>query len=833
MPTIQQLPQASQVNDTDEVPLSQGGITRAASIAQILAATQPAQSLPPASLLGRAASSAGAPQTVAVGVGLSLSGGQIAATGADHAAFPAQNVLTPTDDVVLHAAGTAKRMPVAMLRGLFSAGANVSISSVGQISAPLAEGPQGAAGLDGQPGPVGPTGPVGSQGPVGPIGATGPQGAQGAAGAQGIVGAVGAQGPAGIIGAQGPAGVIGAQGPAGVIGAQGPAGTIGAQGPAGTIGAQGPAGAIGAQGAAGSGVTISGLAQITSIASGDLIGVSQSGADRAITYANLLNGQTIDAASPAAAVADTDGFWVGQGGTSMLRQSFSGVWSWVAGKLPGYKRPVLEITAATTLDTTVHNGRVLLVTQPITFTPNFTNMGSGFVCDVINLSGGNVTFAAGITTSSGATTLPTGQAARLIAASGSGGNAVYAAMTGTAALTIPGQVTGLTATTTSSSTVALAWSAPASGGAVSTYTVNYRVTGASTWTTASAAVTAVSFSVTGLTAVTNYEFQIMAVNAAGSGTASATASASTSLSAPGQVTGLAAGTASSTTMPLTWTAPASGGAVATYTVQYRVNGGSTWTTASSAVTGTSYSATGLVAATSYNFQVIAVNAAGSGMPSAMLTASTTVAAPAQVTGLAAGTATSTTMPLSWTAPATGGTVATYTVNYRVTGSGTWVTASAAVAGVSYTVTGLSASTSYEFQVFGVNAGGSGTASATVTASTAAASNYLLTTGFQPVSGATATAGTGTVAANANDNSATVDGSKTVPASVKFGLSTSNTTAPASFTNGSQFANSGHNYWAAYVPTPTTAGTYFVWARAFDSGSNQVAQVILANTVAVS
>ena len=37
MPTIQQLPQASQVNPTDEVPLSQGGIMRAASVAQILA----------------------------------------------------------------------------------------------------------------------------------------------------------------------------------------------------------------------------------------------------------------------------------------------------------------------------------------------------------------------------------------------------------------------------------------------------------------------------------------------------------------------------------------------------------------------------------------------------------------------------------------------------------------------------------------------------------------------------------------------------------------------------------------------------------------------------
>ena len=69
MPTIQQLPQASQVNPTDEVPLSQGGIMRAASVAQILAGAQPALDLPPASLLGRAGASTGAPQTITVGAG--------------------------------------------------------------------------------------------------------------------------------------------------------------------------------------------------------------------------------------------------------------------------------------------------------------------------------------------------------------------------------------------------------------------------------------------------------------------------------------------------------------------------------------------------------------------------------------------------------------------------------------------------------------------------------------------------------------------------------------------------------------------------------------------
>jgi hypothetical protein len=46
MPTISQLPAATAVNATDEVPISQSGSVVAATIAQILASTQPAITLP-------------------------------------------------------------------------------------------------------------------------------------------------------------------------------------------------------------------------------------------------------------------------------------------------------------------------------------------------------------------------------------------------------------------------------------------------------------------------------------------------------------------------------------------------------------------------------------------------------------------------------------------------------------------------------------------------------------------------------------------------------------------------------------------------------------------
>ena len=124
-------------------------------------------------------------------------------------------------------------------------------------------------------------------------------------------------------------------------------------------------------------------------------------------------------------------------------------------------------------------------------------------------------------------------------------------------------------------------------------------------------------------------------------------------------------------------------------------------------------------------QVSLYNLTSMGMPSLLSvgqTIPTTVAmvappepppVPAQVTGLTAGSATTTTQPLSWTAVS--GTTS-YKVQYRVTGSGTWLNGPTPT-GPGATVTGLTANTSYDYQVAGVNTTGTGTYSTTLTTST--------------------------------------------------------------------------------------------------------------------
>ncbi len=135
MPTIPQLPPASSSGSQDELPVSQSGITRSVTVAELLASTQPAIELPSASLLGRVSLGPGGPESVAVGVGLDLQGGAIQANGADHASFPVAPALNLSNQAVINADGTPELLPLSILQGLFSAGSNIAISNGGTIAA--------------------------------------------------------------------------------------------------------------------------------------------------------------------------------------------------------------------------------------------------------------------------------------------------------------------------------------------------------------------------------------------------------------------------------------------------------------------------------------------------------------------------------------------------------------------------------------------------------------------------------------------------------------------------------------------------------------------------
>lgn len=94
-------------------------------------------------------------------------------------------------------------------------------------------------------------------------------------------------------------------------------------------------------------------------------------------------------------------------------------------------------------------------------------------------------------------------------------------------------------------------------------------------------------------------------------------------------------------------------------------------------------------------------------------------APGQVTGLAAGTATNSTQPLTWTGPSTGGYYTDFVVQYKKAVDSVWTTfADGTGRTASTTVTGLDSNTSYNYRVLATGEGGDGAWSSTLTASTA-------------------------------------------------------------------------------------------------------------------
>jgi hypothetical protein len=199
--------------------------------------------------------------------------------------------------------------------------------------------------------------------------------------------------------------------------------------------------------------------------------------------------------------------------------------------------------------------------------------------------------------------------------------------------------------------------------------------------------------------------------------------------APADTTDLAAGSATASTVKLTWTAPGDDGSTGTasnYDIRYSTSAitAGNWSSAttvtgeptpSAAGSSETYTVTGLSASTLYYFALKTddevPNTSGlSNVPSLSTTATADTTAPADTTDLAAGNATASTIKITWTAPGDDGSTGTadsYDVRYSTSAitAGNWSSAttvtgeptpSVAGSSESYTVTGLTAETTYHF-----------------------------------------------------------------------------------------------------------------------------------------
>jgi chitodextrinase len=175
---------------------------------------------------------------------------------------------------------------------------------------------------------------------------------------------------------------------------------------------------------------------------------------------------------------------------------------------------------------------------------------------------------------------------------------------------------------------------------------------------------------------------------------------------PGPVQSLTAST-TTTTFILNWLAPlVHPESVSSYKI-YNVSNVEIASISSSLLT---YTVTGLSPDTSYTYRVAAASSSGTSSLESV-TASTSIPTPGVPTSLTA-TPTTTTMVLNWGVPATN---AAYVSTYKVYDASDTLIAS--TASLTYTVTGLTPSTSYTFKVSAANANGDESAKASVTQST--------------------------------------------------------------------------------------------------------------------
>ena len=181
----------------------------------------------------------------------------------------------------------------------------------------------------------------------------------------------------------------------------------------------------------------------------------------------------------------------------------------------------------------------------------------------------------------------------------------------------PGQVTGLTVGSTSSSELAVSWNAVS--GATS-YKVE-RSTSSGSGFSQILNSPATSIGNTGLNQGTRYYYRVRATNSNGDGAYSSEAN---NFTRPGQVTGLSATAASSSQINLSWSNPS--GTETGYQVYRSTASNMSGQTLIGSPTGTTFSATGLSASTTYYFRVRAVNLGGTGSYSSITNATTQSAA---------------------------------------------------------------------------------------------------------------------------------------------------------------------------------------------------------------
>ncbi|MCL2525813.1 MAG: fibronectin type III domain-containing protein, partial [Coriobacteriia bacterium] len=222
---------------------------------------------------------------------------------------------------------------------------------------------------------------------------------------------------------------------------------------------------------------------------------------------------------------------------------------------------------------------------------------------------------------------------------------------------VPDAPTGVTALAgPAGGQVELSWTAPDfnGGSTITTYTVYASTTGSIPWTTVGTTNgSTFSYLVSGLNAGSTLYFTVAAQNIVGFSNYATPAAQATTWSVPDAPTDVTATQTDPGVVELTWTDGADNeSAITGYEIACSSDGGASWS-ATQTASSQPASVSGLVAGGSYIFRVAATNSVGTG-DSAQSNTITLWSVPDAPTSVSASVESSTSVQVSWTAPANNG-----------------------------------------------------------------------------------------------------------------------------------------------------------------------------------
>ena len=281
----------------------------------------------------------------------------------------------------------------------------------------------------------------------------------------------------------------------------------------------------------------------------------------------------------------------------------------------------------------------------------------------------------------------------------------------------PNAPTRLTATADDPTTINLSWTAPAAMGAsaITGYTVQSSSDGEQPWANVSPGPSDTDTTLEHtVTAGSTNHYRVAATNSVGTGPYSGGVSETTpSVNAPGQPTALTALAVGTRTIELSWTEPA-GATILGYRIDRSTNNGADWVIANANTRNRKeyYSDThSSLAGADVIYRVAGINDLSMGEFSGNSTAVTPPVAgvqPNAPTGLMATADGSTTINISWTAPARGASEITgYTVQYSSDGEQPWTNVNNQLLDAATTTDTVTAGTTRHYRVAATNSVGMG------------------------------------------------------------------------------------------------------------------------------